>query len=236
MCLPLAWTTPLNIPLHTMINWNQIDSVFLDMDGTLLDLNFDNQFWKNLLPQRYAERHGLDTESAHEILSPLFKEVEGQLEWYCLDYWSAQLALDVPALKRELAELIEILPHVVDFLCAVKALEKRLVLVTNAHPKSFELKMEKTELRHWFDQIVIAHELGLPKENPQFWERLHAVEPFQPERALMVDDSLSVLRSARNAGIHTLAISLHDSQQPARVITEFPAIRDFREIMPDQTS
>ncbi|QFY42536.1 GMP/IMP nucleotidase [Candidatus Methylospira mobilis] len=219
-----------------MINWNQIDSVFLDMDGTLLDLNFDNQFWKKRLPQRYAERHGLDFESALEVLRPRFKELEGQLEWYCLDYWSEQLAVDVPALKRELAELIEVLPYVVDFLSAVKAQKKRLVLVTNAHPKSFELKMEKTKLRHWFDQIVIAHELGLPKENPQFWERLNTMEPFQPERALMVDDSLSVLRSARHAGIHTLAISLHDTQQPARIITEFPAIRDFREIMPDLTN
>ena len=25
-----------------MINWQQIDTVFLDMDGTLLDLHFDN--------------------------------------------------------------------------------------------------------------------------------------------------------------------------------------------------
>jgi len=205
------------------------------MDGTLLDLNFDNQFWKNFIPQRYAEQHGLDIESAHKILTPRFRALEGRLEWYCLDYWSEQLALDIPAMKQELAGLIAVLPHVVDFLDAVKALKKRLVLVTNAHPKSLKLKMEKTALRHWFDRIVNAHELGLPKENPAFWERLNSMEPFIPERALMVDDSLSVLRSARNAGIHTLAISLHDTQQPARIITEFPAIRDFREIMPDLT-
>lgn len=215
-----------------MIDWNQIDSIFLDMDGTLLDLNFDNQFWKHFIPQRYAERHGLDTETAREILMPRFRALEGQLEWYCLDYWSEQLALDVPALKQELAGLIDILPHVVDFLDAIKALEKRLVLVTNAHPKSLKLKLEKTSLHLWFDCIVTAHDLGLPKENPLFWQRLNSVEPFQPEHALMVDDSLAVLRSARNAGIHTLAVALHDTQQPARTITEFPAIRDFREIMP----
>jgi HAD superfamily hydrolase (TIGR01509 family) len=215
-----------------MINWNQIDSLFLDMDGTLLDLNFDNQFWGRVIPQRYAERHGLDIDMAREMLMPRFRALEGRLEWYCLDYWSEQLALDVPELKQELAELIAVLPHVVDFLDAVKTRGKRLILVTNAHPKSLQLKMEKTALHHWFDRIVNAHELGLPKENPEFWERLNTLEPFQPERALMIDDTLAVLRSARNAGIQTLAITLHDTQQPARIITEFPAIQDFREIMP----
>lgn len=33
-----------------MIAWKEIDTVLLDMDGTLLDLNFDNHFWKEFVP------------------------------------------------------------------------------------------------------------------------------------------------------------------------------------------
>ena len=36
-----------------------IDTVLLDMDGTLLDLHYDNHFWLEHLPQRYAELHGI---------------------------------------------------------------------------------------------------------------------------------------------------------------------------------
>ncbi|MCP4043692.1 MAG: haloacid dehalogenase, partial [Gammaproteobacteria bacterium] len=35
-----------------VINWNSIHTVLLDMDGTLLDLHFDNQFWLEHVPLR----------------------------------------------------------------------------------------------------------------------------------------------------------------------------------------
>jgi len=216
-----------------MIAWQNIDSVFLDMDGTLLDLNFDNHFWQEFVPARYAERNGLALGEAKTLLAPRFKAMEGRLEWYCLDYWSEQLDLDIPALKEEIAGLIGVLPHVVEFLDAVRSTGKRLVLVTNAHRKSLGLKMEKTRLQGFFDQIVSSHDLGAPKEDPGFWRSLGEVQPFSPGRTLLADDSLPVLRSARAFGIrHLVAIRKHDSTRPARTISEFPAIEDFREIMP----
>jgi FMN phosphatase YigB (HAD superfamily) len=48
--------------------WEAIDTVLLDMDGTLLDLRFDNYFWMEFLPERYAERHGLTPEQARAVL------------------------------------------------------------------------------------------------------------------------------------------------------------------------
>lgn len=216
-----------------MIDWQNIDSVFLDMDGTLLDLNFDNHFWQEFVPARYAERNGLDLEEAKTVLAPRFRAMEGRLEWYCLDYWSGQLDLDIAAMKLEIAGLIQILPHVVEFLDAVRGAGKRLALVTNAHRGSLGLKMEKTRLNGFFDAIVSSHDLGHPKESPEFWRRLGGVEPFDAGRVLLADDSLPVLRSARAFGIkHLVAIRKHDSTRPARVIEEFFAVEDFREIMP----
>lgn len=216
-----------------MINWEDIDSVFLDMDGTLLDLNFDNHFWQEFVPRRFAERNGLTGEQAKTLLAPRFRAMEGRLEWYCLDYWSEQLDLDIAGMKEEVAGLISVLPHAVEFLEAARAACKRLVLVTNAHRKSLGLKMEKTSLHVFFDRIVSSHDLGAPKEDPEFWRKLGGIESFTPLRTLMVDDSLPVLRSARAFGMgHVLAVRRHDSTRPSRVITEFPAIEDFREIMP----
>lgn len=215
-----------------MIEWQNISSVFLDMDGTLLDLNFDNHFWLEFVPRRYAERHGLGLEEATARLAPRFKATEGRLEWYCLDYWSEQLQLDIAGMKAEIAGLIAVLPHVTEFLDGVRALDKRLVLVTNAHPKSLGLKMERTRLHAFFDHIVSSHSLGHPKEDPVFWEKLGGIEPFDPARTLLADDSLPVLRSARRFGIaHLIAIRKNDSRRPPREIDEFPAIHDFRELL-----
>jgi putative hydrolase of the HAD superfamily len=216
-----------------MIAWENIDSVFLDMDGTLLDLNFDNHFWQEFVPARYAELNGLGLDEAKTLLAPCFRAMEGRLEWYCLDYWSEQLALDIPAMKQEIAGLIGVLPHVVEFLDAVRLAGKRLVLVTNAHRASLGLKMEKTRLQSFFDAIISSHDLGHPKESQEFWRGLVTVEPFALDRTLLADDSLPVLRAARAFGVrHVVAIRKHDSTKPARDIHEFPAIEDFREIMP----
>jgi HAD superfamily hydrolase (TIGR01509 family) len=216
-----------------MIDWENIQSVFLDMDGTLLDLNFDNHFWQEFVPQRFAERNRLAPDEAKALLRPRFRAMEGRLEWYCLDYWSEQLQLDIAGMKAEIDGLIAVLPHVTEFLEAVRRMGKRLVLVTNAHPKSLDLKMEKTCLNAFFDAIISSHFLGSPKEDIGFWHRLDAVESFNPEHTLLVDDSLSVLRAARAFGIrHPIAVRRHDSTKPSRNIREFPAIDDFRELMP----
>jgi len=216
-----------------MIDWRSISSVFLDMDGTLLDLNFDNHFWLEFVPLRYAERHGLSLAEAKAELTPRFKQTEGRLEWYCLDYWSDQLSLDIVGLKAEIAGLITVLPHVTDFLDAVRKTGKRLVLVTNAHPKSLGLKMDRTCLHTFFDEIFSSHALGFPKENPGFWQTLSAMEPFSTDRTLLVDDSLAVLRAARQFGIrHLVAVKRPDSGLPPKNIVEFDAIDDFRDLMP----
>lgn len=216
-----------------MIDWDNIHSVFLDMDGTLLDLNFDNHFWQEFVPQRFAEMNNLPLIQAKALLMPRFKAMEGRLEWYCLDYWSEQLGLDIAGMKAEIDGLIAILPHVTEFLEAVRDMGKRLVLVTNAHPKSLGLKMEKTCLNVFFDAILSSHRLGSPKEDPAFWVKLGAVEPFVAVHTLLVDDSLPVLRSARTFGIrHLIAVRRHDTGRPSREITEFPAIEDFRDLMP----
>ncbi len=217
-----------------MIDWSHIDTVLLDMDGTLLDLNFDNHFWREHVPLRYAEKYQLDIEAAKQELFPKFRNAEGTIDWYCVDYWSEQLGLDIVMLKEEVDHLIAVHPHVIEFLDRLKQLGKHRALVTNAHHKSLMLKLERTALHHHLDDIICSHEFGVPKEDKSFWDKLQAKLPFDKQRTLLVDDSLPVLRSAHTSGIAgLLAVSKPDSQSPQRQVDEFQAIYDFSNIMPE---
>jgi putative hydrolase of the HAD superfamily len=216
-----------------MIEWNNIDTVLLDMDGTLLDLNFDNHFWLEFVPQRYAEKNHLTIEQAKQELIPQFKIMEGKLEWYCLDYWSETLKLDIAGLKTEISGLISVLPHVVEFLETVHRSPRRLFLVTNAHRDSLDLKMQKTCLQSFFDQIISSHDFGSPKEQQAFWSQLNEAQPFDNQKTLLVDDSVAVLKSAKLYGIkHLISVSRPDTQRAKKEIYDFPSIEDFRELMP----
>jgi putative hydrolase of the HAD superfamily len=216
-----------------MIDWTRIDTVLLDMDGTLLDLHYDNHFWLQHVPLRYAEKHGLSLATAKDELYPRYRKAEGTLDWYCVDYWTRELGLDIPQLKEEVDHLIAVHPHVTGFLDALRKLDKRLVLVTNAHGKTIELKFRRTRLGERIDALVCAHDLGLPKEQPAFWEKMQQVQPFDKNSALLIDDSLPVLRAARTYGIaRLLAVTNPDSRAPAKDVGDFQAIRSFLDIMP----
>ena len=215
-----------------MIDWKKIDTVLLDMDGTLLDLNFDNHFWKEFVPLKFAEQHGISIVSAKQQLEPQFKSMEGKLEWYCLDYWSQALQLDIVGLKAEISGLIAVLPHVAEFLEKLQQSPKKVLLVTNAHRDSLGLKMEKTCLQPFFDGIVSSHDLGLPKEHAGFWPLLQQQQPFAKQSTVLIDDSLAVLNSARLFGIaHLISVSKPDSKQPKKQVDDYPSIEDFRELM-----
>jgi len=205
----------------------------LDMDGTLLDLYYDNHFWLSHLPQHYADRHGLSLEAARERLIGQFASQHGSLNWYCVDFWSATLGLDIGLLKHETAELIAIRPSTLDFLEALRQSGRAAWLVTNAHHKSLSLKLDRTGIGQYFDRIICSHDFSAPKESQDFWQRLRVQEPFEPARSLLIDDSTSVLASAHAYGIgQLLTIAQPDSQRPAREGLGFPALTSFAEIMP----
>lgn len=210
--------------------WEEVDTVLLDLDGTLLDLAFDNRFWRELVPRQLAARRGTDFASAWRMLAPMFEATRGTLDWYCLEYWSRELGLDLEALTRAVRHEIAWLPHARDFLDRLRSSGRRLVLVTNAHPHTLRVKDAHLNLRRQFDAVFSSHEFGAAKEQQGFWSRLAAADPFECGRALLVDDSLPVLRAARDHGVGQLwAVRRPDSREPCRPASGFASVESVRQ-------
>ncbi len=214
--------------------WSAIRTVCLDMDGTVLDLSFDNMFWLDALPRHWGERHGVPAEQAIRALRARFDAKRGTLDWYCVDHWSEELDFDIAQLKAELGTHIRYLPGAIDFLDAVRSLGKRLLLTTNAHPISLAVKERQTGLSRHFDELVSSHEFGVPKESGEFWHRLAATHAVDPSSTLFVDDSAAVIEAARRAGVRAVYQVLQpDSTLPPRApLANVSAIHGLAEIIP----
>ena len=214
------------------LTWKDIHTVLLDMDGTLLDLHFDNHFWLEHLPKKLAEKQGISLQAAKNKMAIETEEVMGTLSWYCLDFWAEKLDIDIVEAKREIVHLISMRADSLPFIDALKASGREVILVTNAHPDSLSLKVEHTQLDAHIDQLISTHEFSVTKESQVLWQRLQAKLGFNPQHTLFVDDSLGILKAAQDFGIkHLLAVSNPDSQKPSREILEFPSVHDYRYLL-----
>ncbi len=211
--------------------WASIDTVLLDMDGTLLDLRFDNWFWQDYVPGLWAQPRGMTLAQAQQELAPVFQATMGTLSWYCIDHWSTTLGMDIHAIKETVREEVRWLPGAEAFLHAFRAAGKRTVLVTNAHPGTLAVKERQLGFLHLLDSAHSTHAFGAPKEDARFWPALQAAEPFDPTRTLFVDDSLPMLAAATAFGIAEVrAVRCPDSGRPAKDTAHWAAVDGVKDL------
>ncbi len=228
----LQTTTDNRAPIRWQAGWDQVDTVLLDMDGTLLDKHFDDYFWEQYVPEVYARDNGLGLAEARRELLSRYKSREGTLAWTDLDFWSEELGLDIPALKMKVDHLIQVHPYVVEFLQYCRRIGKRVHLVTNAHSKTLAIKMGKTAIGGHFDRIVCSQEIGFAKEEREFWGRLEELLGFERQRTLLADDTEPVLDAAARFGLgHLLFVARPSSQTPVRYSSLYPSIVYFKELI-----
>ena len=209
-----------------------VSTVLLDMDGTLLDLHFDDQVWNHALPRHLAMRTGWPLQQAAAHVVDTIATARGTLAWYCLDHWSEVFGVSVHALEEEQADHIAVRPGTVLFLEHLAAAGIPAVLATNAHPRSMARKLERTGLAHYFTALRSSHQYGAPKEHAAFWDALHADLGFDVERALFVDDSVGVLDAARQWGIPELyGVYTPSSTGARRNFDDYPAVESLAELI-----
>ena len=207
------------------VPWSDIDTLLLDMDGTLLDLAFDNFFWLELVPREYAKARGLEPAAARQEVVSRTNAIAGTLPWYCIDHWSAELGLDIGGLKRRYRHRIRYLPGAREFIALARRRGKRLVLVTNAHQVTLSIKCDQTGVDALMDVVVSSHDYGIEKERYGFWQQLAGEQALDPERCVLIEDSLAVLSAAQGFGIsQAIAIRRPDTTRDLRDVGQFDAV------------
>lgn len=212
-----------------VINWHEIETVLLDMDGTLLDLHFDSHFWLTVIPEHISKQQQRPKEEIVSEMMQRYQKVAGSLEWYCIDYWQQELGINIMQLKAQYSHKIKWLKNVKPFLAALKSRNIQRILVTNAHPLSLELKILHTQLDKHLDHMFSTHQFGMPKESKILWHKLQKEQGYNPQKTLFIDDNETLLAVAKEVGIaYQLGIFQPDSQLPGKAMDKFPTIKNYQ--------
>lgn len=213
------------------IVFDEIETILLDMDGTILDKYYDDYFWESYVPEKFAQKHNISLEEAKNILFSMYKAEEGTLNWTDIDFWTQKTGLDILSLKKDLEDLINPHPDSEEFLSTISRNGKKIYLVTNAHNKVMELKLSKTGFYKYFHSCITSFDLGFPKENMSFWVQLKNTYKINPNRTLFIDDTEEILHTAWLSGIkYPVLRAISSSKGKPKKSERFITIKHFSEI------
>jgi putative hydrolase of the HAD superfamily len=214
------------------IAFDQIETILLDMDGTILDKYYDDFFWEIYVPEKFSLKYGIPFQEAQKILFSMYKAEERTLKWTDIDFWARKTGLDIFSLKKEVEDLINPHPDSEEFLKIMNSNGKKIYLVTNAHNKVMELKLNKTGLSKYFDCCITSFDVGFPKEDIKFWMIFKDSYKINPDNTLFIDDTEAVLYTAWLSGIkYPILRSLSSSKAKPKKSDKFPTIKSFEEII-----
>jgi len=214
------------------IDWAKIDTILLDMDGTILDLHFDDYIWNYKVPENLAKVRNLDLKKARAILKQKMDASKSTLNWYSFDYWQSSLNLDIDLIEEKNKDKIQYRDNSLFFLESRLFDSKQRMLVTNADKLGLNRKLKITGLGKYFQNIVCSHELGYAKEEQFFWKKLGATFDLNFDRTLLIDDNLQVLETARKVGVRYLrGISKPNSQANLIKSADYLLIDKLQEVM-----
>ena len=182
--------------------FKDIECLLIDMDGVILDNAYDNDFWQNQIPEVIADNKGIAFDDAKRLAIQIFNYKKNTKDWYDVDYWSNMLDIDIEAQKRSEKSFsrISLYDGVIDTLSVLKN-KTKMILITNAHRKTLNIKLEKYNLTPYFDEMVCAHELNYVKEDIQLWYMLRSKYRLDYEKPLLVEDTINNINVGLSAGI-----------------------------------
>jgi putative hydrolase of the HAD superfamily len=160
--------------------------ISFDVDGTLVDLRFNELIWNEGIPLLYAEKMGIGLEEARKHVKQEYDRVgENRLEWYDIRYWFRYFGLEG---WRELLKSYEvtIYPEVP---WVLNTLTKKYDLIAATNLTREFLDMEMKDLRNFFKHVFSStSDFKQVKKTIGFYSKICDILQIKPQEMVHVGD------------------------------------------------
>ena len=181
---------------------------FFDLDGTLID---SNGVWKEV-DRTFLARRGLPyTHAYYEgVAHAIFPAAARFTKEFCgLSESCEEIMAEWMDLAKDAYAHVPLKPGVRAYLKQCRAEGRRMALVTSSVPVHCRTALANLKIEKFFQQVILAHDLGLEKKDPALWLRSAELCGAEPRSCTVFDDSLAACKGARAAGMRVIGV--HDA-------------------------
>jgi HAD superfamily hydrolase (TIGR01549 family) len=165
-----------------------IKVISFDVEGTMVTTDFSSAIWFEMIPTRYAARHGLDFDEATSRIRREYESVGDQrLEWYDVQYWFTRFDLGRADIAME--ELQSRVLYYAETKGVLEALGKQYKLsVASGSPRPF-LQHLLRDVEHRFSHIFSSTSDFKQVKTADFYRTMCRQLGVKPEEVLHIGDN-----------------------------------------------
>jgi putative hydrolase of the HAD superfamily len=171
-----------------MVNPGDVRVVSFDVEGTLVTPDFSYAVWFEAIPQRYAEKNGINLELARKAVEEEYRKVGDQrLEWYDVRYWFDQLGLGTPVPVMQRCESqVRYYQEVKEVLSSLS--EKYKLVVASGSTRDF-LKHLLQDIAPYFSEIYSSITDYQQLKTSEFYLKMCQAMRVEPEQVVHIGDN-----------------------------------------------
>lgn len=196
--------------------------VLLDVDGTLVDSNYLHTIaWSRALRDRgeWAPMNAL-----HRLVGmggdQLTERILGEVDELASERWQVHY--------EELIGEVRTFPGATELVRSLHDAGLSVVLASSSPPDHVERMVEVLDVSDALSAVTTADDGASSKPAPDIFEAALEVGGLDPERAVVVGDSIWDIRAARAAGLGTIAVETGGFSR--HELTEEGAAAVFRDV------
>jgi GMP/IMP 5'-nucleotidase len=171
-----------------MFHSDSIEVISFDVEGTLVTPDFSYAVWFEAIPERYAEKNGINLEQAREAVEEEYRKVGDQrLEWYDIRYWLKELGLGALEPVMQMCEnRVRYYPEVKEVL---QYLAARYTLVVASGSSRDFLNYLLKDLQPYFSRVYSSITDYKQLKTAKFYVKMCQELQVKPEQVVHVGDN-----------------------------------------------